>query len=105
MNFFELSPHRSSRTLESNCFASDQQITDQRLPHLLLLLQELEKSVRGLERLPESELSDIIFAAIRVCGYVEPIDALQAVATVLEVLESEPTPGNVSLWAQDEKAS
>ncbi len=38
------------------------------------LLQQLNESAEGLEALPEPELSEIVSSAIRVCGFIDPIE-------------------------------
>jgi hypothetical protein len=60
---------------------------DQQLSRLVLLLQQLEKSLPGLVSIPESELSEIVYGAIRLCGFVDPIEAEYAIENVLETLE------------------
>ncbi|MCU1300994.1 MAG: hypothetical protein JWQ87_1278 [Candidatus Sulfotelmatobacter sp.] len=64
------------------------QIQDERLPHLLVVLQQLDESMHGLEGLPEPEASEIVSAALRVCGFVEPIEAFEVIAAILNVLET-----------------
>lgn len=75
------------------CSDSDMQIQDQRVAQLLVLLRLLDESVEGLERLPEPELSEIISSAIRVCGFVDPIEARDVIAIVLHAIEiQDPIP-------------
>jgi hypothetical protein len=57
---------------------------------LLLLLLQLDEFTRELEPLSEPEVSELVSAAIRVSGFVEPVEAQQVIAAVLEALE---TPG------------
>ena len=61
---------------------------DTRFPRLLLLLGQMEKSLCGLQTVPESELTEIIYGAIRSCGFVDPLEAEYAIAVLLETLES-----------------
>ncbi len=41
----------------------------------------------GLEALPKAELSALVSSAILACGFVDPIEARYAIATVLETIE------------------
>ncbi|MGA3350040.1 MAG: hypothetical protein ABSC33_13535 [Candidatus Sulfotelmatobacter sp.] len=61
---------------------------DQRFPRLMLLLSQLGKSLHGLEALPECDLSEIVYGAIHLCGFVDPVEAEYAIAAVLETLEA-----------------
>lgn len=78
----------SDRALGKACSTSSQ-IRDKRLSHLLVVLRQLNESMPGLEGLPETEVSEIVSAALRICGYVEPMEALEVIATVLEALETQ----------------
>ncbi len=79
---------------------SDFHIKDKRLPHLLVVLRQLDEFIHGLEALPEPELTEIVSAALRVCGFVEPMEAYQVIATVLEALEmQDPIPQTPPFWA------
>lgn len=60
---------------------------NQRVSQFLMLLQQLDESAGGLEALPDPELSEIVSSALGVCGFVDPNEAREVVATVLEVLE------------------
>ena len=66
---------------------SDLQIHDKRVTQLLVLLQQLDESAEGLEELPKPELSEIVSSAIRVCGFVNPIEVRDLIAIVLEAIE------------------
>jgi len=48
---------------------------DQRLPRLIILLRQLPKSLPALESVPEIELTEIVYNAIHVCGFVDPTEA------------------------------
>jgi hypothetical protein len=61
---------------------------DERLSHLMILLRQLEKSVPGLVSIPEIELSEIVYSAVRLCGFVDPVEAEYAIEAVLEALEA-----------------
>lgn len=100
MNFLEVVSQSPTLVLGRNCFDSDRDTQDERLPLLIVLLQQLDTSIHGLEALPDYELSEIIFATVRVCGFVEPMDALKAIAIVLQALEMHrPDPEPAQFWA------
>lgn len=65
------------------------QIDDQRVARLLVLLKQLDQSAGGLEALPEPELSEIVWGAIRVCGFVDPIETQDVIAVVLDAIEMQ----------------
>lgn len=73
---------------DSNLNKSDLDKKDPRLAYLLVLLRQLDQFTHELEGLSEPELSEIISAAIRVCGFVEPVEAQHVIAAVLEALET-----------------
>jgi hypothetical protein len=78
----------------NTCSDCDLQSQDQRVAQLLVLLRLLNESAEGLERLPEPELSEIVSSAIRLCGFVDPIEARDVIAIVLEAIEiKDPIPG------------
>jgi hypothetical protein len=77
----------SEYSLSETCSDSDLHIYDKRVTRLLVLLQKVDKSVEGLEGLPEPELTEIVSGAIQVCGFVDPIEALGMIATVLEEIK------------------
>jgi hypothetical protein len=59
-----------------------------------MLLQQLYDSVGGLRALPKPELSEIVSSAVRLCGFVDPIEAQGVIATVLYGIEmQDPDPG------------
>jgi hypothetical protein len=62
-------------------------IPDKRISQLLLVLEELDESVAGLEDLQQAELSELVSDAIRGCGFIDPVEAWYAIAAVLEVIE------------------
>jgi hypothetical protein len=66
---------------------------NQRVAQFLTILQQLDESAGGLEALSDPELSEIVSGALGVCGFVDPNEAREVVATVLEVLEKrDPLP-------------
>jgi len=92
--------------------AYDKDISDtdlninQRVAQFLMLLQQLDESEGGLEALPDPELSEIISGALGVCGFVDPNEAREVVAMVLEALEKrdavlEAASSGSSPWARN----
>ena len=77
-------PHRAFGETFSE---SGLQRQDKRVAQLLVLLQQLGDAVEGLEALPEPELTEIVTSAIRVCGFVDPIEVRDLIAIVLEAIE------------------
>jgi hypothetical protein len=71
------------------CSPSGWEFKDKRLPHLLVTLQQLDEFLHRLEGVPESEVSEIVSAALRVCGFVEPIEAFEVIAVILDALEKQ----------------
>jgi len=76
-----------NRAFGKTCSDSDMQIHDKRVAQLVVLLQQLDESAEGLEELPAPELSEIVSSAIRMCGFVDPIEERYAIAAVLEAIE------------------
>jgi len=88
------------------CLYSDPLLSDKRLPHLLVLLHQLDQSMRGLDALPELELSEIVACAIQLCGFVDPVECREVIATVLNALEMrDPIPDRSPYWAEPGPAS
>ena len=83
---------QSAKHMEPNhafgktCSDSDLQSQDQRVAQLLVLLQQLDESA-GLGALPEPELGEVVASTVRLCGFLNPIEARYVIATVLEALE------------------
>jgi hypothetical protein len=77
----------SKYLLSEACSYSDLHIHDKRVTRLLVLHQKVDKSVEGLEGLPTPELTEIVSSAIRVCGFVGPIEAHEVIGSVLEEIE------------------
>jgi len=89
MNLFEeISQDSEDTVLETLCDA-DRRFADNRLGRLLVLLQQLETSIVGLETIPEDEFTEVIYAALRVCGFVEPTESYQVIGVVLNALERQ----------------
>ena len=68
---------------------SDRDVQDKRVAQLLVLLQQLHESARGLGALPKPELSEVVSSVVRLCGFVNPIEARDVIDTVLDALEME----------------
>jgi hypothetical protein len=72
---------------------SDWDVQDKRVAQLLVLLQQLHESAGGLRALPKPELSEVVSSAVRLCGFVNPIEARDVIDTVLAALEmKDPIP-------------
>ena len=79
----------SSAALSKTYSDSSLYLKDQRVAQLLLLLQLLHRDVGGLAELPRPELSEIISSAVGVCGFINPIEAQDVIAVVLNAIETE----------------
>jgi hypothetical protein len=86
-----------NRVFGKTCSDSDLQIHDTRVDQLLVLLEQLDETAEGLEKLPKPELSEIVSSAIRMCGFVDPIEAREVIAIVLDAIEIRSNPGGSSL--------
>lgn len=90
---FSIEHMSPDRAFGKTCSDSELHLTDERLPRLLVVLQQLDEFMHGLEAVPERELSEIVSAALRVCGFVEPTEAYQVVAAILDAMEmQDPVP-------------
>jgi hypothetical protein len=67
----------------------DRDVQDKRVAQLLVLLQQLHESAGGLGALPKPELSEVVSSVVRLCGFVNPIEARDVIDTVLDALEIE----------------
>jgi hypothetical protein len=72
---------------DKTCSHAEVHIADERVARLLRVLRELDESVAELEELPEPELGELVSNAILACGFVDPIEAWYAIATVSEAIE------------------
>jgi len=79
-----MSPNNVFGKTSSN---SDSDIQDKRVAQLLVVLHQLDESAGGLGALPEPELLEVVSSAVRLCGFLNPIEAGDVIATVLEALE------------------
>ena len=53
----------------------------------MMLLQQIDESARGLDDVPMDELSEMVSSALGLCGFVDPNEARDAIAQVLEAIE------------------
>lgn len=79
-------------------------IEDQRVAQLLVLLEQLDESAGGLAELPAPELSEVVLSAVRLCGFVDELEARDVLATVLEAIEMLDGIPEAS-WLQSESGS
>jgi hypothetical protein len=70
-------------------FAAESISRDQRIGQLILLLQQLNEASGGLGSLPKPELMEVLFSAVGVCGFVNPTEVQDVIATVLDAVEME----------------
>jgi len=85
--YFAVEHMSASQAFDKTC--ADLHVDDKRVARLVVLLKQLDESSAGLEGLPEPERSEIVSTAIRVSGFVDPIEALDVIAIVLEAIEME----------------
>lgn len=64
-------------------------VQDNRVARLLVLLQQLDESPGGLGGLPQAELGEVISSAVRLCGFVNPVEALNVISTILDEIEPQ----------------
>lgn len=86
---FSLDPMPPDRAFGKPCSSPGWEFEDKRLPHLLVILQQLDQCMHRLEGVPESEVGEIVSTALRVCGFVEPGEAFQVIAVILDALEKQ----------------
>lgn len=79
--------------------ASDPELNiNQRMAQLLFLLQQIDESA-GVEEFPEGELSQMVTYALGMCGFVDPNERRDVIASVLAAIEKgdpisgDPFPG------------
>ena len=78
-----------NRVFAKTCSDFDLQIHDSWVARLLVLLQQLYESAEGRGALPEPELGEIVCSAVRVCVFVDPIEARDFFAIVLDAIEMQ----------------
>ena len=73
--------------------AAESLLSDQRVGQLILLLQQLNEAAGGLRSLPKPELLEILFSAVGICGFANPSEVQDVIATVLDAFEiQDPIP-------------
>jgi hypothetical protein len=67
---------------------SDEDLSiNQRMARLLVLLTQIDEYAGGLDTVPVPELSEMVSSALGLCGFVDPAETRQVIATVLEAIE------------------
>jgi hypothetical protein len=75
----------ANQPFENAC--ADLHVNDKRVARLVVVLKQLHESAEGLEALPEPEGSEIVSSAIRLSGFVDPVEARYVIAIVLDAIE------------------
>jgi hypothetical protein len=92
--------HRHLLHTLAMCSIPDLYFKDKRVARLLVILRQIHESVGGLAALPKSELREIVSCSVRLCGYVQPVEVREAIASVLEAFEPhDPIPDHPSFAA------
>jgi hypothetical protein len=60
---------------------------NQRMARLLVLLTQIDEYAGGLDTVPVPELSEMVSSALGLCGFVDPVETRQVIATVLDAIE------------------
>jgi hypothetical protein len=79
-------------TFANASFEAALYVKDNRLAQLLVLLRQLSDAAGGLGTLPHAELGEIVSSAVAVSGFVNPIEAEEVIAAVLEAFDTLPRP-------------
>jgi hypothetical protein len=67
---------------------SDEDLSiNQRMARLLVLLTQIDEYAGGLDTVPVPELSEMVSSALGLCGFVDPVETRQVIATVLDAIE------------------
>jgi hypothetical protein len=85
--YFAVEHMCAGQAFDKTC--ADLHVDDKRVAWLLVLVKQLDESAAGLEMLHEPELNEIVSSAIRVCGFVDPIEARDVIAIVLDAIEMQ----------------
>jgi hypothetical protein len=85
--YFAVEDICASQAYDMAC--ADLHVDDKRVARLLVLLKQINESSAELEALREPERSAIVSSAIRVCGFVDPIEARDVIAIVLDAIEMQ----------------
>ncbi len=67
-------------------------VKDKRVSQLLLLLQQLQQAAGSLRSLPKLELTEIVRSAVRLSGFMDPIEEQEVIAVVLNTVETYTIP-------------
>jgi hypothetical protein len=87
--FYSSAPNMHPTRVWSDTYSdSPWHIKDRRVSQLLLLLQQLQEAAGSLRSLPKSELTEIVCSAVRLSGFMDPIEEQEVIAVVLNTLES-----------------
>ncbi|MGA8443332.1 MAG: hypothetical protein WB762_24475 [Candidatus Sulfotelmatobacter sp.] len=86
---FSAKDARSDPTLANASFEAALYLRDKRVAQLLLLLRQLNEFAGGLGTLPQAELCEILRSAVRVCGFVNPIEEQNVIAAVLDAFDPQ----------------
>lgn len=71
---------------------------NQRMAQLMMLLQQIDETAKGLDDVPMDELSEMVSSALGLCGFVDSNEARDALAQVLEAIErTDRSPANPGL--------
>ncbi len=62
-------------------------ITDRRVAQLLIVLHEIDASIKGLQNVSEPQLSEIVGEAILACGFTDLAEARRVLTPILEAME------------------
>lgn len=73
---------------DSDSCVNNLQLEDHRLARFLVLLQLLDQSVGGLSGVPTPELLEIITSAIRLSGFIDPVEVRVLSGFVLREVET-----------------
>jgi hypothetical protein len=63
-------------------------LKDRRVAQLLVLMRQLHQSPGGLGAMPKPQLREIVSCAVHLCDFVNPIEARDVIAIVLNALET-----------------
>jgi hypothetical protein len=57
-----------------------------------------------LGALPQAELSEVIASAVRLCGFVHPVEAINVISTILDEIEPQGATSEVAAPEEQETA-
>jgi hypothetical protein len=79
---------RPTRVWSDTYSDSSWHVKDKRVSQLLLLLQQLQQAAGSLRSLPKLELIEIVCSAVRLSGFMDPIEEQEVIAVVLNTVET-----------------